>query len=461
MALRPKLNRIWASTNSNLRRDPGDAKYIQGWVSEIPTYQVLNFLQNKIDSTFLAIAERGIAEWGGDISYVKGALVWDESDGSIYVASVANPDKTKSPKSNPASWAKSSIQITRAQYDSLNNSIDTHIANKSNPHGVTAGMIGAYTKVEIDSIVTQYRSLVAAHAADKNNPHGTKAVDIGAVPVDGGEYTGIIVVPEIHFNNQGSLMAVDGGKLLTISHGTGRIKLSSNGDVFVGAVLSPVVTEKTFPLLRLNNQPSFVSPSPTFHWDLINNVNLRIGFGHIEADTVTSNPWDFDAETMMLIPKKSIYLKTPNVIYSGSITYAADVKIVAAGNAESAYIFSFGNSGINVTLKRPANNLDVVQVIAEMGATGGTTAWQGIYRNIPWSQGITKRIVVCCDKVGVSLFIDGILIEKKLFTSSAIVADKDLYLAPRIGPSGNEAKVAISNFRTWNVLLTNRQASAL
>ncbi len=60
MAIRPKLNRVWTSNNSVARRDPGDAEYLKGWVAEIPTYQVLNYLQYKIDTTMLAQAERGI-----------------------------------------------------------------------------------------------------------------------------------------------------------------------------------------------------------------------------------------------------------------------------------------------------------------------------------------------------------------------------------------------------------------
>ena len=86
--LRPKLNRVWTSGSATLRRDPGDAKYIQGWISEIPTFQVLNYLQYKVDTTLLAQAERGIFEWGTDIQYGLGSIVWNELDKKIYVSTV-------------------------------------------------------------------------------------------------------------------------------------------------------------------------------------------------------------------------------------------------------------------------------------------------------------------------------------------------------------------------------------
>lgn len=92
MATRPLLNRVWASTNAATRRDPGDAKYIVGWTSEIPTFQVLNFLQFKTDTTFLAIAERGIAEWNVDITYTKGALTFDANNATVYVSLVSSPE---------------------------------------------------------------------------------------------------------------------------------------------------------------------------------------------------------------------------------------------------------------------------------------------------------------------------------------------------------------------------------
>lgn len=48
-----------------------------------------------------------------------------------------------------------------------------HIANKSNPHGVTTAQIGAATKTEFDT-----------HANNKSNPHGVTAAQVGLGNVD-------------------------------------------------------------------------------------------------------------------------------------------------------------------------------------------------------------------------------------------------------------------------------------
>ena len=108
------LGRVWAMTPAKPIRDPGESKYALGWVAEIPTYEVLNYLHNRIDANILALAEMGVFEWGADITYKKGALAWDETDGKIYIALVASPSKTLTPSNNPTQWTQSSIQISKA-----------------------------------------------------------------------------------------------------------------------------------------------------------------------------------------------------------------------------------------------------------------------------------------------------------------------------------------------------------
>lgn len=465
MAQRPKLNRVWASNNSNLRRDPGDAKYITGWVSEIPTYQVLNFLQFKIDTTFLAIAERGIAEWGGDISYAKGALSWDEVDGKIYVSSVANPDKTKSPSKNPSQWTASSTQITRTQYDELNKYIDAHIANKSNPHGVTAAQINAYSKAEIDAIVSQYRAEVLAHKNDTNNPHKTKAVDIGAVPVTGGSYNGTVTFPNIYFKSSGAQIGVDNNNELSIAHINGRIKLNTSGRVMVGNIernqpnyMSPVVTEKTFPDLRLSGQPSYAQPTPTFIWDLMFNLNLRVGVGYVVTDYDEYVPM-YANDGMLVAPTKQVYVKAPKTIISGELSYCADVRLNMRGDKVGGNFFSFGSGGLNVTL-RTHGTADVITVIAEMGATLGGNTWQGVNKEVVWKLGEIKRLSVVCDKTRLTLFVDGIDLGTKQFDANS-VADVDVRIEPKINSVFNNGKVDICGFRTFNQRLTSEQVSSL
>ena len=466
MALRPKLNRVWASSNPNLRRDPGDAKYLVGWVSEIPTYQVLNFLQYKVDTTFLSIAERGIAEWGGDISYAKGAISWDESDGRIYVSSVANPDKTRSPSKNPSQWTASSIQITRTQYDELNRFIDDHIANKSNPHGVTAAQLSAYTKAEIDQIVSQYRAEVLAHKSDTNNPHKTKAVDIGAVPVTGGAYTGSVTFPRIQFATSGTSIGIDtNNNELNIVHMDGRIKLGPSGRVLVGSInsdhqstISPVVTEKTFPDLRLSGQPNYATPTPMFVWDLMHNLNPRVGFGVTTLVSDTYLP-TFADDGMYKNPRGGIYIAVP-VIYTGEMTYVADVRVNVIGNVVSGNFFSFGSGRMNVTL-RTHGTANVVTIFAEMtGTLGGTYYYMGVNREVTWMPGEVKRIAIVCDKIKTTLFVNGVELGTRQFTPNS-VADVDLLLRPSVGSIGSDAQVDICGFRMFGQRLSAAQVSSL
>ena len=91
MTTRPQIARVWASDPLAQKTEPAEAKYLLGWEPEIPTYQVLNYLQNKLDLALLALAERGVLEWGTDIVYKNKALAWDEADSQIYVANKASP----------------------------------------------------------------------------------------------------------------------------------------------------------------------------------------------------------------------------------------------------------------------------------------------------------------------------------------------------------------------------------
>lgn len=285
MAIRPKLNRVWTSNNSVARRDPGDAKYLQGWVAEIPTYQVLNYLQYKIDTTMLAQAERGIFEWGDDVSYGVGSLAWDETNKTIYVCTVTNPSKTLRPSANLAQWSPSSIQVSRANYDAIVAAINAHIADvTTNPHRVTAAQIGAYNKAELDAIVANYRAMVLAHASDYNNPHNLTAVQVGAVPVTGGEYTGQVTMPTAYFNESktaqllqdSGLWLKNGNYLLGINGTTGFAETGT------AASKSRIVTELNFPDVKAAQEPQYAHTDPSFQMNLINSINIVRGPGTIQ-----------------------------------------------------------------------------------------------------------------------------------------------------------------------------------
>lgn len=287
--LRPKLNRLWASQSANSRRDPGDAKYLVGWVSEIPTFQVLNYLQYKVDTTILAQAERGIFEWGNDIQYKLGSLVWNEIDGYIYISIVGAPDKNKSPNTNPTQWSTSSIQVTRAQYDDIVASITSHMADvTSNPHKVSANDVNTYNKAQIDTLVAQYQALVKAHVDDKNNPHGVTAAQVGAVPITGGTYTGDVTFQAGLFLTTDKTKSVTKTGGLFLQSGNNVIGISDQGVACAGksGSASPLVTEASFAALKLAREPEYATQYPSVAMDLIQNINIRTGGGTFDSNAV-------------------------------------------------------------------------------------------------------------------------------------------------------------------------------
>ncbi|MFZ4217078.1 tail fiber protein [Enterobacter ludwigii] len=196
MTTRPTINRLWASNDDTSVRDPGDDKYKEGWVAEIPTYQVLNFLQNRVDKTLLALGERGVFEWGSDISYVKGAVVWNETDNTIYVSLVDNPDSTKTPDTNSDEWKPSSIQISKVEFDNAVKEITDHINSLggTNPHKLQPHDVDTYSRAEIDGMVGEDNQANEAHIQNMDNPHETTAEQAGGVLATGGEYTGTVTM---------------------------------------------------------------------------------------------------------------------------------------------------------------------------------------------------------------------------------------------------------------------------
>ena len=287
MALRPKLNRVWTASNSVARRDPGDAKYLEGWVAEIPTYQVLNYLQYKIDTTMLAQAERGIFEWGSDVTYGVGSLAWDDATSTIYVCTVVNPDRTKTPSQNLAQWSPSAIQVPRSHYETIVAAINTHIADiTTNPHKVTAGQAGAYNKSEMDAIFANYRAMVSAHASDYNNPHRLTAVQVGAVPATGGTYTGPITVPTMYLNDSKTAQIIVRNGGLYLKNGNYFLGINgTSGNAEVGTVsgMSSVVTDSSFPNLKAAREPEYSVPEPILNTPLIDSINMRAGIGKVNT----------------------------------------------------------------------------------------------------------------------------------------------------------------------------------
>lgn len=476
MATRPKLNRIWASTNAATRRDPGDPKYLVGWVSEIPTFQVLNYLQFKTDTTMLAQAERGVFEWGNDISYVKGALCWNEQDSTIYVSLAANPDKTKRPDQNLTQWSKSSLQISRDSFDTAVANWTAHIANTTgNPHNLTPGRIGAYTKAESDALITQYRNLVAAHVADVNNPHKTTATQIGAVPVTGGTYTGDVTFAtgQVILTDDGTnKTGIVSGQGLFMQSGEGMIGIETSGGttrVTSGTKTSrsPVVTEATFAALKAQTEQLYSCPQPDFYMPLIRDANLRIGPENWNAS------WDmqFSGDVGWLIldctTVRKDYLAEVNPINGTMVaTIAADVKFRGAqpsvtGPAGNRQVFGIGG----VTNSNASRLIFVTSVVSQgsrylsvMSGNGGNIETT----KIQFTDGAQHRIVAVRRTNQIELWIDGKLVTFKADAASVPISgtNNGISTSP-VSDIRTEPRMEICNFRMWRTDLTPAQISAL
>ena len=461
MSLRPELNRVWTSANSVLRRDPGDAKYIQGWVSEIPTFQVLNYLQYKVDTTLLAQAERGIFEWGSDITYVLGSIVWCEDDKKIYVSTVGSPDKTKAPNTNLAHWSPSSIQVPRANYDAILASINSHIANKSNPHNLSAAQLGSYTKAETDALVAQYQALVLAHSSNKNNPHGVTALQVGAVPATGGTYTG-----DVTFNGG---MYFDAGKVNQISKtgglylqaGTAVMGIDDTGAAVVGTTSSKskIVSEATFPALKAAQEPSYAVPEPTIQMDLIGNINMRRGLGVIESFGLEP-AYDSNAGgALAMWGTRGTNNGLDQVVgpYNFTkFTMAVDVVFRSIGASEL--------SGLAIRLFGPSNHWGGL-ISRKDGKAYLLRSVNGALESTPvpvsaFDTGKWYRIVIVSDGPVMKMFVNGVLLYSKLDATAtgSLVVNR---LKVEVLANNPQTDYDIRNLRVWDVGLTDKQVSTL
>lgn len=458
--LRPKLNRIWGGSTPSTRRDPGDAKYIQGWISEIPTFQVLNYLQYKMDTTMLAQAERGFFEWGGDVTYNKGALAWDEINKQIYVSQVSNPSKTLAPSKNAAQWKLSSIQITRQEYDTLNTNITAHIANVTgNPHQLTAGRLNSYTKAETDALIAQYRALVKAHVDDKNNPHGTTAAQIGAVPITGGTYTGDVVFAtgrillDAAATNKVGLLSGSG---VFLQSGSGVLGVNAAGVAVAGtpANLSNIITEKTFADQKALVEPDYAIPAPVYVMPLMGDINIYTGSGTMNS--MSSVVWDsqFDSKGLVCLAQPNFKSFQPSQCpiplatdcsLAIDLTFA-DLKVSTASNPT---IFAFGWGNGASSFRFLVNAFRVIYI------TTGLQSPAIMDTN-------THRFVITRNAARRSIYMDGVLINTVASVNDP-VADAAGYGIYQYGTAVAEAQIQLSacNFRTWNVELTAKQVSNL
>lgn len=466
MALRPRLNRVWASENDSLRRDPGDAKYITGWVAEIPTYQVLNFLQYKNDTTLLALAERGIFEWGNDVSYTVGSLAWDENDGKVYVCNTTEPG-TARPSLSPG-WKPSVIQIPRSDYDSAKTAWTTHIQDvTSNPHKLTPEMLGAYTKAEVDSILDSYRTLVSNHASRTDNPHQLTAEKIGAVPVTGGKYTG-----DVEMETRRIFLSSGGGHKIAVEAGIGPfveandavlgIDISSGvGKPMAGASLatrSEIITEATFDSNKQQIENLYAVPQPDFYMPNVGSVNVHIG-----AQTIDGNyePQYGVGGKLRLVPaigsNRSLNYSDNPLEGIAECTLALDIQYEGptgtdVGAQEYRFAVGFGTFPQRVAFAFMGGPTRVFRALSD----GYTSPNYALPSTTP------HRLVISRSADRVRVYVDGVQFATSPVTASILTGvGYGINMTGTSSPAGNEPPLLISNLRAWRGVLSAEQISRL
>lgn len=458
MAIRPKLNRVWTSNNSVARRDPGDAKYLQGWVAEIPTYQVLNYLQYKIDTTMLAQAERGIFEWGDDISYGVGSLAWDETNKTIYVCTVTNPSRTLRPSANSAQWSPSSIQVPRANYDAIVAAINVHIADvTTNPHRVTAAQIGAYNKSELDAIVANYRAMVLAHTTDYNNPHQLTATQVGAVPVTGGAYTGEVTFTTVYLNdsktaqivNDGGLYLRNGSYYLGINGSTG------NPETGTAASKSRIVTELNFPDVKLAQEPGYSHIDPSFQMNLINSINIVRGPGTIQ--NINPKPPTYNQNLGGAFYWDGNATSGDSYTSSNSVIGGLDYTIAIDYYHQPTAVVTNWQFTIGLTASRILVRNDGSIAIETTLAAGGSAQYAAFAGLVPNSW---NRIVATSNGTEYKLYLNGVLLRTEVGTPMVNTSDANRRALMNFA-SGINKITTLRGLRIWPEVLNAKQISTL
>ena len=466
-----QLGRIWADTPTSPNIDPGVDKYRLGWVAEIPLYQVLNYINNRYDTNIVSLAERGMFEWGSDVSYNSAAMVWDEGDGCIYLSKVANPNTATRPGLNLTQWDKSSIQISRTQYDLAVANWANHIANTSNPHQLTVDILNTYSKSVIDAKVAVVQTGLSSHTSNTSNPHGVTAVQAGAVPVTGGDYTGLV---RHLFASTGIGAATYAAKLFTDSTGTflalgTNSKLgidSTNKAVFIdnSAVKSNLLLDSNYISAREAVETSYVPPTPDCHINFRNNLVLSFGSGsptftgpastrgYLDksgtAQTAALNTPRYTAQGLYVDGNGSTEVLTVptalNLLNATTFTYCIEFQSTPTTNYIGVTTTALGGVGLSVTGGQYSISYSV-------GSTLLNVALGAVDHTKP------HKVAVASGSTGTSFYLDGVL---KFNTASQHNAITGAVINFALA-TASYLPVYQLGFRTWFSKLTDQQVSNL
>ena len=469
MTTAKSLGRVWAETPKDPIRDPGESKYALGWVAEIPTYQVLNFLHNRIDTNILALAERGVFEWGADIDYKKNALCWDETDGRIYVSTIANPSKSLTPSQNPSQWTASSIQIPASHFQQLANSINAHLTDYGNPHKISAAQLSAYTKAQIDTLVANLQTELDTHEA-ASNPHGTDANDVGAVPITGGRYAGT-VYHDANIIGIGTdlinAVKVDTGKIF-FKKGTLELGIDAAGEpYFYDGTKQYLVNEELFLTLKEANEKDYAVPAPDFLCLFKNDINVYAGKGPTSF-TSTGGKNYINKEGVIVTAK----VDEPRITVDG---------MAFIDNTESLYAtrtydgVGFTNYTESIEFFAEGPNAGITNIYVNNGfiqsklkITGTTLV--AYYTNasaVQSSKALTSTLTtgrhiftLTLSGTTLTFYLDGVQISSTIITLPARTAWTSTQFA-LVESGTNTYSLKLQRFRCWATALSAKQVSTL
>lgn len=96
------LGLVWANTGGTTAVT--EAKYVGGWVAEIPTYQNFNYSMQGLDQNILHLAESSSFDWQADINYEAGARV--RVGNKMRTCIVANINVDPATDTNQSYWVQ-------------------------------------------------------------------------------------------------------------------------------------------------------------------------------------------------------------------------------------------------------------------------------------------------------------------------------------------------------------------
>ena len=469
-----ELARIWAANPSTPSRDPGESKYALGFVAEIPTYQVLNYLHNRIDVNILALAERGVFQWGNDVTYVRGAKAWDEVTGGIYQAKAANPSKTLSPSQNPTEWEKSLINLSMSEYTKMRQDLDNHIGSFSNPHNLTTEQLDTYTRTVIDTMAANIQSGIDAHIADKANPHQDTAASIGAVPISGGVYGGAInhATGEVVLGNSGATTSVKtlNGDIF-LRNGTLEFGVDAAGQAYVKNAngKSLILDEALFLTVKMAEEKNYATPLPATECKFHTDLNVYAGVGPVQFTSPGGRTFTNRAGVIVTTAVDQPRITPLGMAFNDATEVLEMIRTYdGVGWAEGTmeldfYIASTTNTGLMFLIE------DDGFMKAKVGLSGSSldfrwTNLAGVESIEPLTTALTAgrhRFVMSADATGrIKLYLDGVLLNNILTSPPARTGwTKSRFMKLQSGT--NIADNYMVGFRVWSVVLTDKQVTGL